>query len=137
MLPNDRSEVSFKCRTYAIAAVNPNEAATVEVDFRMSASLINPVHLEAGRAQRDDGVPKRSAHEFLRLRTAGHRGVVTAFQLGGVLPSRARAAVFGYVFASWRRPIANCSSCSRRSGRSDRQSNREGARPYRQSNSRT
>jgi hypothetical protein len=49
MLPDDCSEISFKRRTHAIAAMDTDEAASVEVDFGVSASLINPVHLEPGR----------------------------------------------------------------------------------------
>jgi hypothetical protein len=53
MLSDDRSEVSFKCRAHAIAAVNPNEAAAIgvkEVNLGVPAGLIDPIDLEAGRA---------------------------------------------------------------------------------------
>jgi hypothetical protein len=49
MLSNDRSEISFKRSAHAIAAMDADEAATVEVNLGVSASLMNPVHLETGR----------------------------------------------------------------------------------------
>jgi hypothetical protein len=49
MLSDDCSEISFKRSAYAIAAMDADEAATVEVNLCVAASLINPVHLEAGR----------------------------------------------------------------------------------------
>jgi len=50
MLSDDCSEISFKRSTHSIAAMDADEAATVEVNLRVSASLVNPVHLEAGCA---------------------------------------------------------------------------------------
>jgi hypothetical protein len=49
MLSDDRSEISFKRNTHAIAAMDADEAATVEVNLGVSTGLVNPIHLEAGR----------------------------------------------------------------------------------------
>jgi hypothetical protein len=48
MLSNDRSQVSFERHAHAIAAMDANEAATVEVNLGVPAGLVNPVHLKAG-----------------------------------------------------------------------------------------
>jgi hypothetical protein len=56
MFSDDRPEVSFKHRIHAIAAVDANEAVAVEMHLGMPTGLIDAVHLEAGRAQGDDGV---------------------------------------------------------------------------------
>jgi hypothetical protein len=49
MLPNNRSQISLKRCAHAIAAVNANEAAAVEMHLGVSPGLIDAVHLEAGR----------------------------------------------------------------------------------------
>jgi hypothetical protein len=65
MPADDRSEVSFERRGNMIATVHANKAAAVgveEVHLGVPASLMDPIHLEAGGAQSDDGVSQRRAH---------------------------------------------------------------------------
>jgi len=49
MLPNNRSQISLKRGAHAIAAVDANEAVTVEMHFGMPTGLIDAIDLEAGR----------------------------------------------------------------------------------------
>jgi hypothetical protein len=62
MLADDRSEVSLKRHTHAIAAMDMDEPANVEVDLSVAPSLIDLVNPKASRAQCDDGVSERRAH---------------------------------------------------------------------------
>jgi hypothetical protein len=62
MLADDRSEVSLKRHTHAIAAMDADEPAAVEVDLSVVPSLIDLVDLKAGRAQRTDGMSEWRAH---------------------------------------------------------------------------
>jgi hypothetical protein len=47
MLSDDRSQAAFEFRGNPIAAVNPDEAVTVEMDLRVSAGLVNSIDLES------------------------------------------------------------------------------------------
>jgi hypothetical protein len=64
MLSDDLSQAAFEFRGNPIAAVNPDKAVTVEMDLRVSAGLVNSIHLESDRAQGGDGVAKRRAHHI-------------------------------------------------------------------------
>jgi hypothetical protein len=70
MLSDDRSQVSFERHAHAIAAMDTDETATVgivEMNLGVPASLVNSVHLKAGRAQAGNGESQRRAHQSLLL----------------------------------------------------------------------
>jgi hypothetical protein len=65
VLSDRRSQAFLKSCTHTITAMNPNEAAAIgveEVNLSMPTSLMDPIDLKAGGAQRSNGVAERRAH---------------------------------------------------------------------------
>jgi hypothetical protein len=82
MLADNRSEVSLKRHTHAIAAVYADEPAAIsveEMNLGMPTGLIDLVHLKTGCTQRGDGVSERRAHQALPL-------IVRAISAASALP---------------------------------------------------